>query len=147
MKTLKILIGISILLLLIGAVAAVKVDSLKTIPDYNEWDENGYSNYTTNSNRYFFVEKVTELDDAFVDDWFNNHTDLKYMTMPVGDNIFYFEDDTFTFYGYQEVVNIDDEYYMISINQNSHLSPSEKNSYLDDLKEFNELNNLTPLEV
>ena len=32
-------------------VAAVKVDSIQTIPDYTDWDDLGYSNYTTNSNR------------------------------------------------------------------------------------------------
>ena len=146
MKIWKILIGISILFLLIGSAAAVKVDSLKTMEDYTAWDDNGYSNYTTNSNRYFFVEKV-DLDDSLKDEWFNNHTDLEYMTMPVGDNIYYFEDEGFEFYGYQEVVEIDGTNYMISINQNSHLSPGEKNLYLQDLKDFNKLNNLEPIAI
>ena len=143
----KLLLGIGILFLLIGSVAAVKVDSLQTIPDYTDWDDLGYSNYTTNSNRYFFVEKVTDFDDEFKDEWFNNHTDLEYMTTPIGDNIYYFEDDSFEFYGYQEVVDVDGQKYMVSINQNSHLSPGEKNLYLQDLKDFNKLNNLEPVGI
>lgn len=36
---------------------------------------------------------------------------------------------------------------MVSINQDSKLSPSEENGFLDDLKEFNKLNNLKPIEI
>ena len=69
------------------------------------------------------------------------------MTTPIGDNIYYFEDDIFEFYGYQEVVDVDGQKYMASINQNSHLSPGEKNLYLQDLKDFNKLNNLEPVGI
>lgn len=148
MKTIiKITLGISILLLLLGSAAAFEVKDLKTIQDYKSWDNNGYSNYTTNSNRYFLVEKIASFDDSFKDEWFKNHTDIKFKTFPVGDNIFYAEDDNFHFYGYEEVVNIDGDYYMVSINQNSKLSPGEQNTYLNDLKEFNKLNNLEPVEI
>ena len=142
-----ILLATIILLLTIGVAAAFEINTLKTLDGYNGFDANGYSNYTTNSNRYFLVEKILELDDDFKDEWFNNHTDLKFKTYPVGDNIYYAEDGTFEFYGYEEVVEIDGDYYMVSINQNSKLSPSEMNGFLKDIKEFNKLNNLEPIAI
>ena len=146
MKT-KILIGLTLMFLIIGTAAAFEVNELKTLPDYTDWDANGYSNYTTNSNRYFVVEKIASFDDDFKDEWFKNHTEWKYTAYPVGDNIWYAEDKTFNFYGYEEVVNIDGDNYMVSINQNSHLSPGEMNLYLKDLKELNKLNTLNPVEI
>lgn len=148
MKTItKITIGIALLFLIIGTAAAFEINTLKPITDYTDFDANGYSNYTTNSNRYFCVEKIAELDDDFKNEWFNNNTDLKFKTYPVGDNIWYFEDETFSLYGYEEVVNLDDNYYMVSINQNSKLSPGEVNLYLQDIKDFNKLNSLEPVEI
>ena len=148
MKTItKIIIGISILFLLLGSAAAFEINSLKTVPDYTPWDNNGYSNYTTNSNRFFLVEKIGTFDDDFKDEWFNNHSETKYTSENIGNNIYKFSDDTFKFYGYQEVVNDDGDYYMISINQKSKMSPSEENGFLNDLKEFNQLNNLEPVEI
>ena len=144
---LKIIIGITLLFLLIGYVAAACPDSIKPLEDYTDFDANGYSNYTTNSNRYFLVEKISSFDDDFKNEWFENHTEWEFTVIPIEDDIFYAEDDNFGFYCYQEVVNIDGDYYMVSINQNSHLSPSEKNLYLKDLKEFNKLNNLEPVAV
>lgn len=146
-KIIKIITAISLLFLLIGIATAFEVQDLKTLEDYTDWDASGFSNYTTNSDRYFLVEKITELDDEFKDEWFNNHTEFKFTVKPAGDNIYNIADDTFNFYGYQEVVEIDGNYYMVSINQNSKLSPSEENGFLTDLKEFNKLNNLEPVAI
>ena len=143
----KILIGLLLMFLVIGTCTAFEIKELKTIPDYTDWDANGYSNYTTNSDRYFLVEKISSFDDDFKDEWFNNHTEWDFKAYPVGDNIWYAGDDTFEFYGYEEVVNIDGDYYMVSINQGSHLSPGEMKLYLQDLKDFNKLNNLEPVEI
>jgi len=143
----KIIIGISILFLLLGSAAAFEIQELKPLTDYTTFDVNGYSNYTTNSNRYFLVEKISELDDDFKDEWFNNHTEYKFTAYPVGGNIYYAGDETFEFYGYEEVVELDGDYYMVSINQNSKLSPGETKLYLQDLKDFNKLNNLEPVSV
>lgn len=144
---LKILIGIGVLLLLIGSVAAFEINSLKTIDGYNSFDNNGYSNYTTNNNRYFLVEKISELDDDFKEEWFTDHPEYKYTSEPVEGNMFRVNDDTFNFYGYQEVIEADGDYYMVSINQNSKLSPSEETGFLSDLKEFNKVNSLEPIAV
>lgn len=146
-KIIKILIGVSILFLLLGSAAAFEINSLKTLPDYTAWDANGFSNYTTNSDRYFCVEKIGTFDDDFKDEWFNNHPEYEYTTESIGDNIHKFADNNFKFYGYQEVVEDGGDYYMVSINQNSKMSPSEETGFLNDLKEFNKLNNLEPIEI
>ena len=143
----KIIIGITLLFLLLGSAAAFEINNLKTLDGYNTWDNNGYSNYTTNSNRYFIVEKITDFDDDFKNEWFTNHPENKYTAEHVEDNIYRMADETFNLYGYQEVVEIDGTNYMVSINQNSKLSPGEESDFLDDLKEFNKLNNLEPLEI
>ena len=144
---LKILIGIGLLFLLIGSVAAFEISSLKTLDGYDGFDKSGYSNYTTNSNRYFLVEKISELDDDFKEEWFTDHPEYKYTSEAVGNNIFRVNDDTFNFYGYQEVIEADGDYYMVSINQNSKLSPSEETEFLSDLNDFNKLNSLEPIAI
>lgn len=143
----KIAIGISIVFLLLGSAAAFEINTLKTLDDYNTWDNNGYSNYTTNSNRYFLVEKITDFDDDFKTEMFTSHPEDKYTAESVEGNIYKIADDIFSFYGYQEVVEIDGTNYMVSINQNSRLSPGEESDFLNDLNEFNKLNNLEPLEI
>ena len=65
----------------------------------------------------------------------------------VGDNIYIYKDDVLKTYGYEEIVDIDGVNYMVSINQGSQLSPSEEKLLLEDMKEFNKLNNLQPIEV
>ena len=145
-NTTKILIGVSIRLLIIGIAAASDTDSFKPLKDYKDFDDIGYSNYTTNNNRYFLVEKVT-LDDDLIDEWFTTNPDNEYSITPVEGNMYFVEDDLFGYYGYQEIVELDGEHFMVSVNQNSKLSPSEKNLYLGELKEFNKLNNLEPVEL
>lgn len=146
-KITKIIIGISMLFLLLCSAAAFEINTLKTLDDYNTWDNNGYSNYTTNSNRYFLVEKITDFDDDFKTEMFTSHPEDKYTAELVEGNIYKIADDIFSFYGYQEVVEIDGTNYMVSINQNSRLSPGEESDFLNDLNEFNKLNNLEPLEI
>ena len=146
MKIWKILIGISILLLLIGTAAAIESSDFKPLDDYTAFDSVGYSNYTTDHTRYILVEGIT-FDDDLKEEWFTSHPADDYKVESVGDNIYSVEDGLFQYYGYQEVVEDGGEYYMVSINQNSHLSPSEKNEFLKDLQEFNKLNNLEPVEV
>ena len=143
----KIIIGITLLFLLIGSVTAFEISNLKTLDDYTSFDGNGQSNYTTNQNRYFLVEKIAGFDDEFKTEWFENHSDLEFKTYPVGDNIFYAEDNTFNFYGYQEVIEADGDYYKVNIYQDSKLSPSEMNGFLSDLKEFNKKNSLEPIAI
>ena len=143
----KLLIGICMLFLVMGVATAFEIKDLKTLDGYTQWDNNGQSNYTTNNNRYFLVEKISTFDNDYKDEWFKNHSEYKYSVKPVGDNIYRMNDDTFNFYGYQEVIKMDGDYYMVSINQNSKLSPSEENGFLKDIQEFNKLNDLKPVEI
>ena len=137
----KILIAIGMLFLLIGIAAAFDVDSLKVPDGYNNLKD-GCAAYTTNGDRMIYVEKV--LGD-YKTDWFTNTSDMT--VSDVGNNTYYYEDTALGIYGYQEIVVFDGENYMVSVNQNSKLSPSEKTAYLKDIQEFNKLNNLEPIAV
>lgn len=48
---------------------------------------------------------------------------------------------------YTEVVDIEDEQYVVSVLFDSKMSPSEEIEFLDVLTEFNKLNNLKPVAV
>lgn len=137
----KIVLGMLIVFLVMGVVAAFDVDSFKTIEKCKPF-EKGYSNYTIHHDRYFYASQNSYYEDLFVND-----TATQYTVKSVGDNIYYFNDDAFTVYGYQEVADVDGEPYVISVEQGSKLSPSEEKELLDDLKEFNTLNNLKPIEI
>ena len=140
MKIEKILLGLLILFLLIGTVSAFDVDSLKNIDDCTKFDD-GFSNYTTHINRYFMVVPIQEYSA------FENATDVGHIVKDVGDNIFYFEEGVIGVMGYQELVEIDGETYYVSVYQHSKLSPSEEKELLDDLIEFNKVNNFEPIEM
>ena len=142
MKTItKLIIGISLMLLLIGTVSATNIDDLKTPDDCNALKD-GVAAFTNHIDRMFYVEKAG---DNYKEDWFTNTSEMTVSN--VGDNIYLYSDDVLKTYGYQEIVNIDGIDYLISIDQISKLSPSEEKSLLDDMKEFNKLNNLEPVEV
>lgn len=140
MKTKIVIIGI-ILLFTIGIVAATNIDDFKVPDGYNNLND-GVASYTTNMDRMIYVEKVTG---DYKTDWFTNTSDMTVIN--VGDNIYSYEDTVLDTYGYQEIVEIDGDTYMVSFDQDSKLSPSEQNSFLDDMKEFNKLNNLEPMEI
>ena len=89
-----------------------------------------------------YVEKASG---DYKADWFTNTSDM--IVSNVGDNIYLYRDDTLEIYGYQEIVSIDGIDYMVSINQGSKLSPSEENQLLEDMKDFNKMNNLEPIEI
>ena len=89
-----------------------------------------------------YVEKVSG---DYKTDWFTNNSD--YTVIPMEDNIYSYEDTSLEIYGFEEIITIDGDDYMVSVNQNSKLSPSEQTQYLKDLQEFNELNNLEPVEI
>ena len=140
MKT-KIILATIILFLTIGIVFATNIDDLKVPDGYNNLKD-GCSAYTTNGDRMIYVEKVSG---DYKTDWFTNNSD--YTVIPMEDNIYSYEDTSLEIYGFEEIITIDGDDYMVSVNQNSKLSPSEQTQYLKDLHEFNELNNLEPVEI
>ena len=135
----KLIIAIALLFLLIGTVSAFDRDTLKPIDDCKEFKD-GSSVYKTYGDREFFVEKLNTPEVYF-------QNDDDYSVKSVGDNLYYFEDLAFKWYGYQEAVDIDGDTYFISVYQKSKLSPSEEKELQSDLKDFNKLNNLKPLEM
>lgn len=143
----KILIGLILLLLLAGAVSAFELRNLKTIENYSNFDDEGYSVHNMDKDRYILVEKVSSVDEDYKTEWFENHTGFHYTVYPKEDNIYYIEDDTFMEYCYQEIVEIDGDKYMVSFSKDTPLSPNETNEFLAELKEFNKLNNFKPVEI
>lgn len=140
-NTIKILLGISILLLIIGVASATDIDALKT-PDQCQNLKDGCAAFDNHIDRMLYVEKAG---DDYKADWFTNTSDM--IVSNVGDNIYLYSDDVLKTYGYQEIINIDGVDYMVSINQGSKLSPGEEKMLLEDMKEFNKLNNLEPIDV
>ena len=136
----KIILVLTIFLL-IGTVCATDIDSLKTPTDCKELKD-GTGAFTNHIDRMLYVEKVSG---DYKTDWFTNTSTMT--VKDVGDNIYLYSDTDLKTYGYQEIVNIDDTDYMVSINQNSKLSPSEEKLLLESMKEFNKLNDLKPIEV
>lgn len=136
-----IIIGL-LLVLTIGVVVATDVDNqLKTPDDYGDII-NGCATYTTYQDRIIFIEQAY---DSVKEAYFENST--TYKVYEVEDNIYYFEDTGLDQYGYCELVEINGVQYAVSVFQTSKLSPSEETLLLDHLKEFNKLNNLTPIVV
>ena len=137
----KLAIGIGIIFLLMGAVSATDIDKFQTPKDCKELKD-GAAAYTNHMDRMLYVEKATG---DYKSAWFINTSDMLVKNM--GDNIYRYSDNVMETYGYEEIVNIDGIDYMISINQGSELSPSEESMLLEDMREFNKVNNLEPVEV
>lgn len=140
MKT-KVILAALILFLTIGIVVATNIDDFKVPDGYNALKD-GCSAYTTNGDRMIYVEKASG---DYKTDWFTNTSDMT--VCDVGNNTYSYADDRLEIYGYQEIVVIDGVDYIVSVNQNSKLSPGEETLYLKDLQEFNKLNNLEPIAV
>ena len=137
----KIILAVLLLFLVIGIAAATDIDNLKPPKDCKNLKD-GCAAFTNHADRMLYVEKVTG---DYKADWFTNNSDM--IVSNVGDNIYLYSDDDLKIYGYEEIVNIDGVDYMVSINQDSKLSPSEEKLLLEDMKEFNKLNNLKPMSV
>ena len=137
----KFMIILILLIFTIGFVSATNIDDLKT-PDECDNLKDGVAAFTNHIDRMLYVEKVSG---DYVADWFTNTSDMTVSN--VEDNIYLYSDETLEIYGYQEIVEIDGVTYMVSINQGSKLSPSEEKLLLEDMEEFNKLNNLEPVEI
>ena len=135
----KILIGLLLMFLVIGTVCAVNVSDLKVPIGYNEETE-GYYYLNTDEDTHLYIGKMSENKEAF-------ETTSDYFVVGIGDNLYAFEDSLMDMYGIQEKVNIDGEDYLISIDKNVPLSDVDNTMFKEDLKSFNSLNNLEPIEV
>ena len=141
MKALKILIGIAILLLIIGAGYAAHNNEIFTAPSglhpmgYNDFvDEKGH-----NIMIYNYSDDTKSL-------WFENDTEDGYLVQPSDSdkNIYIYADDE-NDCGLLEIVKKDDKQYII--NCWTPKGASEAKVVAKNLEEFNKLNHLTPLPV
>jgi opacity protein-like surface antigen len=137
----KIILGILLLFLLMGTACAFDIDDLKPTDNYTDF-EDGCADYKTDNHRFLFIEEMDTYNGSF-----RNNTAVGFMVSDVGDNIYYYEDPLMEQWGYQEIVEIEGDSYMVSINKQSKLSPPEKTDFLNDLKDLNKLNNLTPVKI
>ena len=140
----KILIGLLLMFLIIGTACAVEYTSLKNPKDFKAFDTFGVSEKETDGRVQLTVVPIN--DDA-----------VKYMKangLESQDHIFKYtdfgysaKDGKFGYEGYTEVADINGEQCVVSVLFDSKMSPSEEKEFLNALTEFNELNNLTPIEI
>ena len=136
----EILIGIGILFLLIGSVAAIDIDDMKVPFGYSNL-EDGVA-MLNDGHTELYIGKLAENPGVF-----ESNIEEGYVVSDIGNNTYYFIDDGMQMYGLQEKVNIDNVDYIVSVSKDSELSNADKTLLKEDLENFNELNNLKPLEV
>ena len=136
----EILLGIGILFLLIGSVAAIDIDDMKVPFGYSNL-EDGVA-MLNDGHTELYIGKLTENPGVF-----ESNIEEGYVVSDIGNNTYYFIDDGMQMYGLQEKVNIDNVDYIVSVSKDSELSNADKTLLKEDLENFNELNNLKPLEV
>ncbi|MDD6776882.1 MAG: hypothetical protein PUD86_06280 [Methanobacteriaceae archaeon] len=146
MKHEKLILLLIILGIFMSAsiVCAVDYTSLKNPKDFKVFDKDGVSEKETDDRVKLTVVPI-------------NDDIIKYMTgngEKNDGNIYKYvdfgysaKDDKFGYEGYTEVVDIEDEQYVVSVLFDSKMSPSEEIEFLDVLNEFNKLNNLKPVAV
>lgn len=136
----EILLGIGILFLLIGSVAAIDIDDMKVPFGYSNL-EDGVA-MLNDGHTELYIGKLAENPGVF-----ESNIEEGYVVSDIGNNTYYFIDDGMQMYGLQEKVNIDNVDYIVSVSKDSELSNADKTLLKEDLENFNELNNLKPLEV
>jgi hypothetical protein len=139
-NSIKILIGLSILLLMLSTVTAADfdVDTLKTPIGYGNMKDG--TAMLNDGNTQLYVGKMSSNEDAFKSDSNNN-----YLVTDAGNNIYSVSDDSLHIYGFQEKVNINGVDYLVSISKDKPLSNADKTLLKEDLEKFNKENNLEPI--
>lgn len=148
MKIWKILIGLSILFLLIGMVSATDINNLK-VPD--GWKAIGGGSYHEEgdspgqgSGQNMMIEKWY---DGLKDEYYQNNTDEQYTVIEDGNHTFMYIDDLNQMAGCFEVVEIDNEKYFVNFWTVDYRNSEEIADASYFMVQFNELNNLEPVEV
>lgn len=129
---LKILIGIAIIFVLLGSATAFEIDDFK-VPDYFGDLNGGQSINQIDSSIQFYIY---ETEDGDFD------SDADFDVTPLENNTYKIYDKILKTTGIQEKVNVDDTDYTIYLSGNTDLENLQ--GYL---KQFNELNNLEPVEI
>lgn len=148
MKIWKILTIITITFLLIGIVSATDIDNLK-VPD--GWKSLGGGSYHEEgdsagqgSGQNMMIEKWS---DSFKDEFYQNNTDEQYTVIEDGNHTFMYIDDLNQMAGCFEVVEIDNEKYFVNFWTVDYRNSEEIADASYFMVQFNELNNLEPVEV
>ena len=148
MKIWKILTIITITFLLIGIVSATDIDNLK-VPD--GWKSIGGGSYHEEgdsagqgSGQNMMIEKWS---DSFKDEFYQNNTDEQYTVIEDGNHTFMYIDDLNQMAGCFEVVEIDNEKYFVNFWTVEYRNSEEIADTSYFMVQFNELNNLEPLEI
>lgn len=148
MKILKILTSATIILLLIGVASATDVNNLKC-PD--NWEATGGGSYHEigdspgqGSGQNMIIEKWS---DSLKDEFYQNNTDEQYTVIEDGNHTFMYIDDLNQMAGCFEVVEIDNEKYFVDFWTVEYRNSEEIADASYFMVQFNELNNLEPVEV
>lgn len=88
---------------------------------------------------------VESVEGDYKTDFFTNNSGITVENK--GDNIYFYHDEVMGLYGYEEIVNIDGLTYMVTIDQDSQLSPSEEKMLLEYMKDFNKKNKIETVEI
>lgn len=138
----------AILLLIIGVAAATDINNLK-VPD--GWEAIGGGSYheintDTNggSGQNMMIQK---WDDSLKDEYYQNNTDEGYMVSEDANHTFKYIDTLNGNAGYFEVVEIDNEKYFVNFWTVDYTNFDEIDDSSYFMVQFNELNNLKPVEV
>ena len=143
----KICVCLIICLLSISVVYSVSVEDIKVPNTYSKVDE-GYYTSISDKNVHVYIGKFEDNDLLFV-----NSDDGTYGVSMLDDKIYIYLDTLLVSSGVQEVVNLDEGKYMISVynddivaDPDSNYDVSLMNGY-HQLKDINNLNGLTPVEA
>lgn len=136
----KILLFVLVLVCTVGIVAAADIGNLKVSDGFDNLGNGSYSNS---------ADKI-EIDvfDKDVDDFFKNSTDVNYTVVPgATPNTFNFTDGVNNETGVVELIELDGKKMAVSFWTDYNGSSIDLKKYDDALNKFNQLNNVTPLDV
>lgn len=136
----KILLFVLVLVCTVGIVAAADIGNLKVSDGFDNLGNGSYSNS---------ADKI-EIDvfDKDVDDFFKNSTDVNYTVVPgATPNTFNFTDGVNNETGVVELIELDGKKMAVSFWTDYNGSHVDLKKYDDALNKFNQLNNVTPLEI
>lgn len=136
----KILLFVLVLVCTVGIVAAADIGNLKVSDGFDNLGNGSYSNS---------ADKI-EIDvfDKDVDDFFKNSTDVNYTVVPgATPNTFNFTDGVNNETGVVELIELDGKKMTVSFWTDYNGSHVDLKKYDDALNKFNQLNNVTPMEI
>ena len=135
----KILIGVSIILLCLGVASAAHYNEMFTAPPGLE--AMGYNDFVDRQGHNIMI---MEYDDESVQTWFQNDTDPEYLVQKYNDTCYIGVDDENDCYIF-EIVEKDGNKCIVS--SWTPKGPEETKIIQQNLEEFNKLNQLTPLPI